>query len=193
MKKYLSQISDFRESFPVVMMLVLLFGLTISETFGYFFLCGAAIVVLYELAVKNIDQANSSFEEEKFDFRMRAINVEIDPKYRDLYERLQAYMEKQEPWRNPDLSMQDVVTSIHTNRTTLARLIFEAEQKNYRSYINEYRIKEFIRVISSGREKGFMETFYDVGFRSKSAALINFRKFTGMTPSEYFAHAEEVA
>lgn len=62
----------------------------------------------------------------------------------------------------------------------------ENGDENYTNYINRLRIEDFLQKIESGESENFQDTFFFVGFRSRSTALRNFRQFTGMTPSEYF-------
>ena len=62
----------------------------------------------------------------------------------------------------------------------------ESDYENYSNYINRLRIEDFMEQIESWQMLNFQETFFFVGFRSRSTALRNFRQFTGSTPSEYF-------
>lgn len=94
-------------------------------------------------------------------------------------------MTEEKAWRNPDITMAFLVRYLGTNRTTLAKVIQEQGYENYSSYINQYRINDFIEIIRSGESDNFQNVFYDVGFRSRATALRNFKQFTGMTPSEY--------
>lgn len=103
-----------------------------------------------------------------------------------LFERLDHYIQQGMLWHDPDLSMDALVKQLYTNRTTLSIAIKEHGYDNYSDYINQLRVNEFISLISSGKDKSFLDCFFDVGFRSKSSAFRNFRKVTGMTPSEYF-------
>lgn len=79
-----------------------------------------------------------------------------------------------------------VISELFTNRTSLAQAMRESDYENYSNYINRLRIEDFMEQIESGQMLNFQETFFFVGFRSRSTALRNFRQFTGSTPSEYF-------
>lgn len=102
-----------------------------------------------------------------------------------VWDRLTKVMEKESLWRNPDLTLVELAAILGTNRTTLSNLIREEGYENFYSFINSFRIKEFIFLINNCEVKNLHETFYDVGFRSKTTAISYFRKETGTTPSEY--------
>lgn len=103
-----------------------------------------------------------------------------------MFERLEQYVNQSEAWRNPDLSVGDLISGLSTNRTYLREAMQQNGYDSYTSYINRKRIAEFIRIIEQQGEGNYLHTFFDVGFRSKATALRNFREFTGMTPTEYF-------
>lgn len=94
-------------------------------------------------------------------------------------------MEQGHVWRNPDLTLIELASLVGTNRTTLSNLIREAGYDGFYSLINTCRIKEFIEIITNNEIASIQETFYSVGFRSKSTAIRYFRQETGTTPTEY--------
>lgn len=102
-----------------------------------------------------------------------------------LFAKLEQYINQNQLWRNPDLSVNELTRPLATNRTYLRETIHQQGYESYTTYINRKRINEFIQIIQQQGGGNFSQIFYDVGFRSKATALRNFRKFTGMTPSEY--------
>lgn len=103
-----------------------------------------------------------------------------------LTKRLDAYMHNNCAWRDPDLSLTSLASKLYTNRTTLAQALHDTGYENYTNYINKLRIDDFLRHIESGQSSNYQETFFLVGFRSRSTALRNFKKYTGTIPSDYF-------
>lgn len=103
----------------------------------------------------------------------------------ELWLNLEKVMAEQKPWLNPDLTLADMVSMVHTNRTTFARTIRENGYDGFSSFINQRRIQQFIRIIETEQVDSINETFFAVGFRSKTTALRHFREHTGMTPTEY--------
>lgn len=108
-----------------------------------------------------------------------------------LFQKLTTYIIANAAWRNPDLSATTITHILGTNRTYLTQAIKENGYENYNSYINKYRIEEFIRIINERKSYNYKEAFFDAGFRSKSAAITCFKKVTGCTPSDYFEIFQE--
>lgn len=106
-----------------------------------------------------------------------------------LWSNLTIQMDEKELWRNPDLSLEDLAQSLCTNRTTLSALIHQQGYSGYVDFINRRRIDAFVDAINRGGScQNTLQLFYDVGFRSKSTALRNFRLYKGCTPGEYIEH-----
>lgn len=103
----------------------------------------------------------------------------------ELWLNIERVMTEQKSWRNPDLTLADMVSMVHSNRTTFAGVICKNGYDGFSSFINQQRILEFIRIIETRQVESISEVFFEVGFRSKSTALRHFREHTGMTPTEY--------
>lgn len=102
-----------------------------------------------------------------------------------LWDALLRLMDEEEPWRNPDLSLETLAARLGSNRTSLARLIRQHGYENYRHFINRRRIGEFLKALRADPRISIQDTFFRVGFRSKITALRYFRHETGTTPSDY--------
>jgi len=104
-----------------------------------------------------------------------------------LCERIALHMNRTNDYRDPDISLNSLASSLFTNRTTLANALHELGYVNFNTYINTLRIEDFIRRIRNKESVNYQDAFYDAGFRSRATALRNFKQYTGKTPSEYFA------
>ena len=102
-------------------------------------------------------------------------------------------MQHDEPWRNPEPTLADVVSMLYTNRTSLAQAIREAGYAGFKEYVGYYRIREFKRLVGLGRVESLEQGFRAVGFRSKTTAFRNFSRFEEMTPMEYVRRHSPVA
>lgn len=83
---------------------------------------------------------------------------------------------------------------IGTNVNYLSLVINEKTGKNFRTLVNEYRVKEVCRRLSDqSRYGGFtIETIAQgVGFKSYANFVTNFRNFTGISPSAYLKMARQ--
>lgn len=99
---------------------------------------------------------------------------------------LDEYIQQEEPWRTPDITLDNIAKTLKTNRTTLSRIIHKKGFESFTAYINKFRIEAYIDMINHKAQPSFTKLFEEVGYRSKNTALRNFRAITGMNPSEYF-------
>lgn len=88
-------------------------------------------------------------------------------------------------WSNPDLTLVMLASIIGTNRTTLSNTIRDMGHDNFHAFLNQYRIREFVKIIETNDIESIQAVFYDVGFRSRTTAIKYFRNEMGTTPSEY--------
>lgn len=130
------------------------------------------------------------FEVEALPLGDSATECEMDP-CNPLWEKLTLQMAEKELWRNPDLTLEDLSKSLNTNRTTLSALIQQKGHSGYSEFINRRRIESFVDTVNSGKSVNMIQLFYEVGFRSKSTALRNFRLYMGCTPGDYIQRAVE--
>ena len=96
-------------------------------------------------------------------------------------------MENKKVFLDKDLSLEKMANYLDTNRKYISQIINEKYDQNVSNFINEYRIKEARQLLSDSEYKkltieGIATT---VGFNSKSAFNISFKKITGITPSFY--------
>ena len=86
-----------------------------------------------------------------------------------------------------DLTLIILSDIINTNKSYISQIINENFEKNFNTYINEYRIIAARNILS--KEESWILTIEaianSVGFKSISAFNTAFKKFTGITPS-YF-------
>lgn len=98
------------------------------------------------------------------------------------------------PFRDADFSLQSLADLIGSNSKYVSQTINDLLKKNFRTFINEYRVKEAQRMIDDTTHYGNLSLLgiaQNVGIRSKSSFIEAFRKVTGMTPSAYQRAARE--
>lgn len=76
---------------------------------------------------------------------------------------------------------------IGTNKSYVSQVINEAYNRNFNSLLNDYRIREAMKIISDpANHKYTIETIAGkVGYNSKTSFNNAFKKYTGLTPSFY--------
>ena len=96
-------------------------------------------------------------------------------------------MEEEKPYLNGELSINDLTMRMNIPRHYLTQILNEKLGKNFYTFVNEYRVKEVIRLMNDPRYRHFtlLALGFEAGFNAKSSFNSIFKNFTGMTPSEY--------
>ena len=99
---------------------------------------------------------------------------------------LAGFMQKSRIYLDPDLSLEVLATRMKMSRHHLTQLLNEKLEKNFYSFINEYRIGEAIdRLNDPALQVNILSLAFDCGFNSKSSFNNYFKKITGSTPTAY--------
>jgi AraC-like DNA-binding protein len=100
---------------------------------------------------------------------------------------LQALIEGEKIYLDPDLTLQKLAKRLKIHYNQLSRIINERFGVSFKNYINGYRVEEAKRLLAdpAERDRNIIDIMYDAGFYSKSTFNTAFRKFTGMSPSEF--------
>jgi ligand-binding sensor domain-containing protein/AraC-like DNA-binding protein len=101
--------------------------------------------------------------------------------------RLTRLMEEEKLYLDPDLTLKKLSERLQVHYNHLSRIINEHLGKSFNDYINTYRIEEAKKRLADPGEarKTVLEIAYDTGFYSKSVFNTAFKKFTGITPSQF--------
>lgn len=110
-----------------------------------------------------------------------------EPECKSICEKLYAYIETEKPFSNPDLKIVDLAHALHCSSHTLSFIFNQYLAKNYYDFINEYRIKEFKRLVSGQESSKYTLSALaeQCGFSSRASFFRSFKKLTGITPNEY--------
>ncbi|MCB0642727.1 MAG: helix-turn-helix transcriptional regulator, partial [Phaeodactylibacter sp.] len=108
--------------------------------------------------------------------------------------RVQTYLEEEEPYLNPDFSIQQLSDALGLPVRDLSQVINEGFQKNFFTLINGYRIevvKERIRS-QEFEHLTLLAIGLSCGFNSKTTFNTVFKKMTDQTPSQFKKTLESV-
>jgi AraC-like DNA-binding protein len=97
------------------------------------------------------------------------------------------YIKKEKPYLNPELTMYQLAQEVEISRHHLTQAINEKLNKNFYTFVNEYRLEEFKERLINPEYKNLkmLAVAFDSGFNSKSTFNDFFKKTTGQTPSQY--------
>jgi len=102
-------------------------------------------------------------------------------------EKLRLLMESEEVYTDPDITLRDISDRSGISTHNISEVINTRLGQNFFDYINEYRIEKVKKDLVD-RTRVHLTIFgiaLDAGFNSKSGFNAIFKRFTGLTPSEY--------
>ena len=103
----------------------------------------------------------------------------------DLWSRITNFMDKEEIWRDPDLSLVSMARRCGTNVTYLNRIIRHETNSGFKEMIISRRVASVADQLRNDPECDIQEAFFNAGFRSRTTAWRNFKDVMGVTPSEF--------
>ena len=106
----------------------------------------------------------------------------------DIHNKLKQLLDNEKIFKDFDLTLEKLAKELRTNYKYLSIVINEKIGKNYIDFINEYRIKESMLLLSDP-EKTLKLSIDGIakesGFKSLSCFYKVFIKYTGITPSKF--------
>lgn len=101
-------------------------------------------------------------------------------------------MEVQKLYTSSDLSLKDLAKHLSLHPNKLSWLLNEHLHQNFNEFINNYRTKEFKRLVLLPENKHItlLGLAYESGFNSKTVFNAYFKKTEGLTPKEWL-HAQK--
>lgn len=96
-------------------------------------------------------------------------------------------MTKDKLYKRVDLTLDVLAREVGFNRYYISTALNRSTGKNFNVYINEYRIKEAIRLISetSPRDKTMGDIAFESGFNDRTTFHRAFKKITGLSPGDF--------
>lgn len=181
----------------VIFSVVILFDIVDRFVWTLDFLDGAPITYLallfliFWMVYKGLKQPHIFIGISELDEAMalgkKNVDQEIDEHVQNELAEIKAYIEREKPYRQADLSINRLAEDLKVSPRRLSFLINNYQGKNFMTFINDYRIemakKQLIE--SDDSAETVLEVMYDVGFNSKSSFYTLFKSKTGYTPLAY--------
>lgn len=102
-----------------------------------------------------------------------------------MFERLTKHIEQERSYRNSELSLAKLADLIGLSPHHLSEVLNQHAGQNFNHFINAYRIKEVCEKLNSSSSLKVLDIAMQVGFSSKSTFNTIFKKFMGVTPTQY--------
>ncbi|MBG0860928.1 MAG: AraC family transcriptional regulator [Bacteroidales bacterium] len=105
----------------------------------------------------------------------------------EIKQQLEILMAERKLFLDENISLPQLADIINIHPNYLSQVINGRFQKNFYDFINSYRVEEFKRIVSLGKNvnKTFFALALDCGFNSKASFNSSFKKITGTTPSGF--------
>jgi AraC-like DNA-binding protein len=125
------------------------------------------------------------------------LGITLKPKYEKsgltdvqaaaIYESLIKSITNEKVFTDPELTLGALASKLIVHSNHLSQVINTYEQKNFYDFINFHRIEEFKRIVALAENRNYtlVSLAYDCGFNSKASFNRNFKKVTGLSPSEF--------
>jgi len=101
---------------------------------------------------------------------------------------LEFFLQRNQPFLQHSYSLQELATSLSFPLYQLSALINQEYKTNFNDLINKYRIEHALHIIKEGKNNNLnINGLADrCGFNNRNSFTNAFKKFTGLTPSDYF-------
>lgn len=130
-------------------------------------------------------------DDEQRQLRHKATSVKIPTT--GLLDNIIETMETNDEIYQPGFSIERLATIVGSKYKYVSQVIHEHFNCNFNTFLNEYRIKEACKRMNDTEQYGNLTIeaiSSGVGFKSRTSFVTSFKRFTGLTPSEYQSQAK---
>ncbi len=106
---------------------------------------------------------------------------------RELVERILSFMVERKPYLDPELTLTSLADAVGIPRGQLSQVINDGVGDNFYDFVNKYRVEQVKILMNDPAMKNFnmVGIALEAGFKSKSTFNLIFKRFTGLTPTEF--------
>lgn len=141
--------------------------------------------IIYPDHIKSQDKKPLETESDHTVIKER--NLLDEKQIEELSEMVFRYLKVEQPYLNPEYSLQMMVEDLNISRQKLSYLINNGQKKNFYKLINEFRVQEVKERLSNPDFKQYtlLGIGLKCGFNSKTSFNRIFKEETGFTPTEF--------
>lgn len=108
-----------------------------------------------------------------------------DQLYRTIYDRVLECFEKEKPYLNAELSINDIAEKVYTNKLYISKAISQHTGRNFCQFVNYYRVLHSIEIFRKNPKLKIIEIAARSGFNSSVSYTAAFRLYMGEKPGEW--------
>jgi len=149
-----------------------------------------AYKTLFEKNIKIIELQENSPEKHFEKYKDSALKDEMQD---ELLDKILMLMKDTSIICDTEFSLDKLAELVQSNHTYVSQVINAALKKNFRSFLNDYRIREAQRLFSELdlTKYTLASIAYQVGYKSPTTFRNAFKEITGVTPNFYFKAMQE--
>lgn len=102
-----------------------------------------------------------------------------------LFEQISKLISEHKLYLKSNVSLSSISKAINRSTQKTSEVINQYAKQNFNDFINKYRIEEAKEILSDETKHTISAIAFDVGFNSLSSFNSAFKKFVGLTPSDY--------
>jgi len=150
-----------------------------------------AYKTLFDKSLKIADLENLSKSDPEEKYKSSALTHD---RQSEMSNRILAYMEDISVICDAEFSVEKLAELLKSNTTYVSQVINHTFEKNFRSFLNEYRIREAQRLFSElDAHKYTIESVANqVGFKSRNAFSNAFKNIVGVSPNFYLKSMHDI-
>lgn len=110
----------------------------------------------------------------------------IDVLYKSIYDRVIDYFDSQRPYLNNDLTINDIVNVLYTNKLYISKAISMYTGRNFCQFVNYYRVTYAVELFRKDTTLKIVDVASRSGFNSSVSFSMAFRLYMGDKPGDWF-------
>lgn len=164
-------------SFMLLIVAVLICGAVVSC--GVRIACDSVFILLHRQERRIVESLKISPVE------VAGMGQREDDIYKDIYERVLEYFERDKPYLSGALTINDVVSVVFTNKLYISRAISQYTGRNFCQFVNYHRVMYSVACFRANTDLKVTDLWQMSGFNSIVSYNMAFRLFMGENPSDW--------
>lgn len=108
-----------------------------------------------------------------------------DQLYINIYERVLRYFDVHKPYLNSELTINDIVDVIYTNRMYISKAISHCTGRNFCQFVNYHRVAHAVELFRNNPHLKVVDLTNQCGFNSTTSFSSAFRLYMGEKPGDW--------
>ena len=105
----------------------------------------------------------------------------------EIVKKITGLMEQEKLYQETDLTLQQLADKLQVPTYQVSQAINDGMKKNFYDLVNGYRVEEAKRLLVDPKNENYtiLSVGFEAGFNSKTTFNTVFKKFTGLTPTDF--------